>query len=373
MTLFIIGIILFIGLVLVHEWGHYIVARRNGVEVEEFGLFFPPRAKVLTVRNGTKYTLNWLPLGGFVKMKGENDADTRKGTFGAASTWSKTKILLAGVAMNLVVAFVMFTILAWVGMPKMVDNQFTIASDTKVVQNDILAAYIDESSPAAKAGIERGDTLLAIGRDASHMQTLVNATDLPKVTEKYAGEKVLVQYQRDGAQHEATIQLRGSDEVEKSRQTDQPKGYLGVVPTEYTLQRSTWSAPVVGAGLIGQFTALTMQGLGSIVANLVHGDAAKASEQVSGPVGIFVILKDGTLFGFEFVLFIIAIISLSLAIMNALPIPALDGGRLAVMLVARALKRPLTKDVEDAVHGIGFLLLIGLIILISVVDVRRFF
>src|SRR5256885_16499048 len=96
-----IGIVLFISLVLVHEWGQFFMARRNGVEVEEFGLGFPPRAWSKKLKSGMRLSVNWLPLGGFVKMKGENDSDERKGSFGAASLWAKTKIMLAGVTMNL--------------------------------------------------------------------------------------------------------------------------------------------------------------------------------------------------------------------------------------------------------------------------------
>src|SRR5690606_29248618 len=104
---FVLGIVFFIGLILVHEWGHYKAAKRGGVDVEEFGLFFPPRAKVLTKKDGTEYTLNWLPLGGFVKLKGEHDQDTTKGSFGAASLPTKVKIMLAGVVMNLIAAIVL--------------------------------------------------------------------------------------------------------------------------------------------------------------------------------------------------------------------------------------------------------------------------
>ena len=148
---------------------------------------------------------------------------------------------------------------------------------------------------------------------------------------------------------------------------------MGVSPTEYTIQRSTWSAPLVAAGLIKQFTSATLKGLGSLVANIFRGNGSEATKQVSGPVGIFVILKDGSLLGFEFILMIIAIISLTLAIMNALPIPALDGGRLFVTLLFKAIKKPLTKDLEEKIHGIGFAALMLLFIFITVVDVRRFF
>ncbi len=373
MMLLILGIVLFIALILVHEWGHFVAARRNGVDVEEFGLFFPPRAKVLTKKNGTEYTLNWLPLGGFVKLKGENDEDKRPGTFGAASTWVKTKIMMAGVAMNLLTAFLLLTILALIGMPKLVDNQFTIQSDTKVTKNEVLAAQVVQDSPAAKAGVDQGNVIVSIGLPDQKASSIETAESLPDVTEKYAGKKVEVTYVASGQKKTGTTTLLSHDEVAKSKKTDTPKGYLGVSPTEYTLQKSTWSAPIVAAGLIKQFTVLTFQGLGTAISSLFHGDAQKASEQVSGPVGIFVVLKQGTLLGFQFIIMVIAIISLSLAIMNALPIPALDGGRLFVLLVSRAIKKPLTKEVEEGIHGAGFLFLIGLIILISIVDVRRFF
>src|SRR5665647_1050579 len=107
MLLFILGAILFVSLVLVHEWGHFITSKKNGVEVEEFGLGFPPRAKVLGKKNGTLYSLNWLPLGGFVKLKGEHDSDTSKGSFGAASIKVKSLIMVAGVGMNLIVAYLL--------------------------------------------------------------------------------------------------------------------------------------------------------------------------------------------------------------------------------------------------------------------------
>ncbi len=131
--LFILGIVLFIVLIVVHELGHAIVARRNGVVVEEFGIGFPPRAWAKKLKNGILFTLNWLPLGGFVKLKGESDDDRRKGSFGAASLWVKAKILFAGVAMNWLTAIVLFTGLALAGLPRILPNQFTVESDTQVI------------------------------------------------------------------------------------------------------------------------------------------------------------------------------------------------------------------------------------------------
>jgi regulator of sigma E protease len=167
--------------------------------------------------------------------------------------------------------------------------------------------------------------------------------------------------------------LRSPGEVEASQKSAQPKGYLGISPTEYTLRRSTWSAPIVAGGLIMQFTKLTFQALGNAVGSLLRGHAAVASSQVAGPVGVFVLIKDGSLLGYQFILMIIAVISLTLAIMNVLPIPALDGGRLFVTLLYRGLRRPLTKKIEDRIHGTGFALIMVLFVLITIVDIKRFF
>ncbi len=370
--LLILGLIMFVGLVVLHEWGHFIAARRNGVEVEEFGIGFPPLAKVLAQKKGTTYTLNWLPLGGFVRLKGENDSDTEPGSFGAASLKAKVKIMLAGVGMNLLTAYMLLTFGALVGLPKIFPHQFSIDRDTKIVRQDVFIGYIEPNSPAQQAGVEVRDKLVSITSDNQTVGVKA-ADDLPKLTEQFAGKTIQLTVERKGQQKHAFIQLRNRQEVESSKQSDQPKGYLGVSPTEFTLRRSTWSAPIVAAGLIKQFTVETFKGLGSVISNLFRGDTGKATEQVSGPVGIFVLLKDGSLLGFEFVLFIIAIISLTLAIMNALPIPALDGGRLFVTLLFRAFKRPLTKKMEDRIHGTGFALLMLLFVLITIVDFKRFF
>jgi len=363
--LLIVGLILFVGLVVIHEFGHFVVARRNGVEVEEFGIGFPPRAKAWKTKKGFLFSLNWLPIGGFVKLKGENDSDKRPGSLGAATTWVKAKIMLAGVGMNLLVAFVLLMILAWAGLPQLIDNQFTVKSDTKVASRQVLVGYIDAGSPAAKAGLKVRDRLDALGPNG-HLTSITSADALPGLTKKYAGRTIQLRYEHDGTLHTVSVTLRDAE-------TAKTKGALGLSPTEFTLQRSTWSAPIVALGLIKQFTIATFQGLGTAVNALFHGDTAKASAQVSGPVGIVVLLKDGSLLGYQFVLLIIAIISLTLAIMNVLPIPALDGGRLFVILLSRLFGRKLSEQMEERIVGTSFLFLMFLIILITIVDVRRFF
>lgn len=386
-VLLVVGIMLFIGLVVVHEFGHFLLARRNGVEVEEFGIFFPPRLYKRKTRGGWNFTINAVPLGGFVKLKGEHDSDTEPGSFGAATTWAKTKIMAAGVAMNLITALVLFTGLALMGMPQVVDKQFTVKSDTKVASQQLLIGAVEPGSPAAQAGLRPLDDLTGISVPGAQPVAVHTVAALPATTAKLAGKTIDLTYKRHGHQQQVRLTLRSKAVVEASRKTDNPKGYLGIVPRDFSLQRSTWSAPVVAVGLSAQLTTLTFQGLGHALAGLggliaggVTGNTharqqgqTKASEQVSGPVGIFVILKDGSLLGYQFMLFIIAYISLTLAIMNILPIPALDGGRLWLTLISRGIKRPLSAKQEELINASGFLILISLVILITIVDVKRFF
>lgn len=373
MGLLLIGLILFVLLVIVHEYGHYKAARRGGVEVEEFGLGFPPKIWGKKLKSKMLLSINLLPLGGFVRLKGEHDADTEKGSYGAAPLSTKVKIMTAGVVMNLLTALFILTILALVGMPRLVENQFTVASDTEVVTQEILVGYVEPDSPAAQAGLESRDQLVAAGPNAESLQPITDVDTFPDVTKQYAGQTVAIEVERDGQTEVKNVQLRTSEEVEASKDTDNPKGYLGVVPTEFVVQRSTWSAPIVAVGTAAQFTKLTLQGIGTAIASLFQGEPSKAADQVSGPVGIFVVIKDGADLGYRFILMIIAIISLTLAIMNILPIPALDGGRLFVTLLYRAMKKPLKKETEEKIHGIGFAVLMLLFVVITVVDVRRFF
>lgn len=373
-ALLILGLILFVGLVVVHELGHFIVARRNGVEVEEFGIGFPPRfwkKRIKSPKGNYNFTLNVLPLGGFVKLKGEHDADTTKGSFGAAPLKAKVKIMLAGVGMNLVTAFIMLSLVAAIGIPKLFDNQFTVKSDTRVVRQDLLVGYVEPNSPAQSIGLKARDQLVTL-KSGKNEFVLNDKETLPELTKALAGREVEVVYERGSKQLSGKTTLRTNEDVEASKDSNEPKGYLGLTPIDYTVQRSTWSAPIVAVGLIKQMTELTFKGLGGLIANLFRGNTAEATSQVAGPVGIFVILKDGSSLGISFVLTIIAVISLTLAIMNVLPIPALDGGRLFITLLFKSLKKPLEPKTEDLIHGTGFALLMVLFVLITIVDVRRF-
>ena len=391
----IIGLILFLSLVVVHEFGHFIMARRGGVTVEEFGIGFPPRLFKKRTKKGWDFTINLLPLGGFVKLKGEHDTDTEPGSFGAASVATKTKIMAAGVIMNLVTAYLLLTLLALIGMPQLVNNQFIVKQDAVYVQRevtDIATSTVESNSPAATAGLKTNDIIVALGTSA-HLTNINNANTLPKLTRQYAGQTIEIAYRTSDNNPiiYKTVTLRSVAQVQQAEAAGKQIGYLGVSVYQnqkgLNIVRSTWSAPIVASQLIKQFTVLTFEGLGkaiaglaSIVAGGLTGNTAarqagqtEATSQVVGPVGIFFVFKYGSLLGFKFILMIVAVLSLVLAIMNILPIPALDGGRLWLILLTRAIKKPLNPQREEIINATGFAFLMLLVILITFADVKRFF
>lgn len=372
----IVGLIVLVLLVSVHELGHAIVAQRNGVVVEEFGIGFPPRAWGKKLKSGLLFSINWLPLGGFVKLQGEHDAATNKGDYGAATFWVKTKILLAGVFMNWVVAAVLFTILALVGLPKIVPNQLSIPGDTTITTSPVQVTQLTAGYPAEKSGIKVGDKILRFdGEQISSTQQLIT------ISKAHRGQTVPIEFARsDGTLKTANVTLRDADSAVFG---------AGLGQQEYI--KATWSAPLVGIATTGQFTWVTLQGLGDLVANLFNGlvgqlstsqttrdSAAKeldtAGASVAGPVGILgVIFPAASQAGFWQVVFLAAIISLTLAVMNILPIPSLDGGRWFVTAIFKLFKKPLKKDTEEKIHGSGFMVLMLLVIVITVADVVKLF
>lgn len=378
----IIGLVILVILVAMHEFGHGVVARRNGVRVKEFGIGFPPRAKGWIVKKSVLgkdvlYSLNWLPLGGFVNLQGENDSATKKGDFGSASFWAKTKILLAGVFVNWVTAAVLLTVVAAIGMPKMIDNQFTVPVDTIVQTEPVKVAAVSSGLPADKAGIKVGDQLISVAGTQ-----MTDATKLTAITKDHVGRTIEIIYKRDNIEKQVSVALRSNN--------DDKKGYLGLSGSQKTTYRSTWSAPIVGVVLTGQFTAYTFQGLGTTFVNFITGLAEKVSfdgatreaggeklaevnQNVGGPIAIL-----GMLFpaaradGIGSLLLVTALIALTLAVMNVLPIPALDGGRWFVtFLYRKILKKPLTKEKEEQIHGTGFMVLMGLFVVIVVADIMK--
>lgn len=400
----IIGLVILMLLVVAHEFGHFMMARRNGVKVNEFGIGFPPRMIAWTKKeveiNGEKrlkwiripkeewkdkqdglvFSLNWLPIGGFCSMDGESAADKRKGTFGASSFWAKTKILFGGVAMNWLVAFVILTILAFTGMPQFLENQFYLGNDAEVVEVErgVIVKEVLDDSPAAKAGFEREDKIIKVGD--TEVKTSEEVMNFGK---EHAGKEVKYIIKRGDQTQELAVKLNGSDE----------KYSLGVSMATYgqSLIRSTWSAPIVGAGLTLQLTGETFKSLGDLLWNLVSGvirqfsfddavreegrnDIGVVGDSVSGPVGIIgVIFPTFASTGVTNLTFLAALISVSLACMNILPIPALDGGRWLLIAIYKLRRKELTKETEEKIVSRAFMMLLGLIVLITILDITKLF
>ena len=432
----ILGFAVLTFLISAHEFGHFLMARRSGVRVKEFGIGFPPRA-IAWVRSkpekGKKkgkwhkipkkdwkkeqsslvFSLNYLPIGGFCAMDGESDDETRPGTFGSVNFWKKTKILFGGVMMNWLVAFLILTILCWTGLPEILDHQFTIKSDESLTADEQVAVGdVKEDSPAEKAGFKTDDRIIAI--DDTQVYT---SSDIINYNEAHAGETVTYTIMRRYLQ-ECTLDCteRLSEELDElsecikecqpyakddSAHTMELIATLNKPGSEYLLgitmssptvtRRYTWSAPVVAAGLTAQTTLETFKGLGKLVVDLVTGAARQvssdesirkegqeqledASNSVSGIVGIV-----GNYFpnllsaGLSYILLFTAVISISLACMNVLPIPALDGGRWFMIFIARLRHKKLSKEREQAIISKAVIFLLILMAIITVLDIIKLF
>lgn len=371
----IIGLVVLVILIVVHELGHAIAARRNGVGVEEFGIGFPPKAWSKKLKNGILLSINWLPLGGFVKLQGENDEANQEGDYGSATFWQKTKILFAGVLINWLVAVLILTGLAFVGLPKIFDHQFSVPNDTQIVVKPVFISSTVEGYPAESAGLEPGDVLISFAEEpVGSVEQLVN------ISLEHKGEAVTVVYERDGEQNQKTLTLRDADE-----------SVFGATLAQQQAIKATWSAPIVGVVTTAQFTWETLKGIGQLLSDIASGlvlqlsndEATKqaASERlgrvgdsVAGPIGILaVIFPAAEQAGIVQLLFLTAVISLTLAVMNALPIPALDGGRWFVTAIFKLFRQKLTREKEEYIQGVGFIVLILLIILVTVSDVAKLF
>lgn len=417
----VIGILILMLLVVAHEFGHFIMARRNGVTVKEFGIGFPPRAiawfkkpvevekdgKKVTVEKWVKipkkdwgkpqkslvFSLNFLPIGGFCSMDGESDADTKKGTLGAASFWQKTKILFGGVLMNWLVAAVLLTVLAFTGMPQFIKGQFYLKNDAKVTGGGVSVVDVIEGSPAEKAGFMPGDQIIAIADEQ-----IMTPSDVTDYNSTHAGETVKYTVLRNSNPEIDDIQCikapcgSGEQELDVKLNPAEAEYTLGVqMSFGQTFVRSTWSAPIVGIGTTLQLTGETFKSLGQLVWGLVSGVVSQfsfdssvresgqaaigsAGDSVSGPVGIIgVMFPAFASSGLANLTFLAALISVSLACMNVLPIPALDGGRWLMIAISRVRGKKLKKETEEKIVSTAFLIIIALAVLITILDIIKLF
>ena len=345
-------------LVLVHELGHFVTARMAGVRVLEFGIGFPPRAKVLRAKGETLYTLNWLPIGGFVKLEGEDgDAGDDPRSFVRARLPVKLVILAAGVVMNLLVALAIFTLIAWVSTPVI----------------GIRFPAVQPASPAQMAGLQPGDAIVSVnGTTYEYFNGDQLLTDLRSL----AGQTVTLGIDRPtGPDGTVTVTLRPPAEL------DEDTGALGIGTTEeqpffethFTGQYTGRDLPAaVGIGVSETFRwfGLILAGLGDLARDFVANPTAPPA--VSGPVGIAT--QIGQVFfgvGPVMTLYVAGILSANLALVNALPFPPLDGGR-ALMIVLKAIfGRRISLRAERLTYVVGFVFLFAFLIWVTGFDLAR--
>ena len=376
-------------LVIIHEIGHFASARLAGVRVLEFGIGFPPRAKVLRNKGETLYTLNWLPIGGFVKLEGEDGADpnataptgassrTDQGSiasgfgtsggvaYGAAATdprsfaaqryITKMLILVAGVAMNVLLAFVIFTGIAWLASPY-------VGLRFHEVQPD---------SPAATAGLQPGEAITAI--DGERYQFITGPSALTGLRDR-AGQTVqLTLVDQAGHERVVPVTLRSAEEISPQ------KGALGISGTttpfepyfygQYA-QNDLPTAIRIGVDQTVRALGLIVGGLGALVSSVASDPTA--APPVAGPVGIAV--QIGDIFwnsGPILLLYVAAILSANLAVVNILPFPPLDGGRMLMITLKRFLGARMTVQAEQLTYMVGFVFLFGFIIWVTGFDIIR--
>ena len=329
-------------LIFAHEFGHFITAKASGVKVEEFGLGFPPR--LLSVRRGeTRYSLNAIPLGGFTKMAGEEDPKVPSG-LASKGIGTRLLVLSAGSLMNLLLPLLLFTIAF------MIPNNLVIGQ--------VMIEEVDPDSPAARAGIEPGDTFLSVNG-----KPVNNTNDLYRYIQLNLGKEITIQVKHS----DSTIEVI---QVIPRWKPPEGEGAVGVLtktvePTIIKQSEPFWRAIPLGANACIETFVLFKNG----IISMIIGAAPVA---VAGPVGIAQITGEIAKAGISPLLEFAAFLSLNLGIINLFPLPALDGGRIAFVLLegVRRGKR-ISPKAEGLIHTIGFALLMTAILAITYQDIIR--
>jgi regulator of sigma E protease len=339
-------------LVVIHEVGHFVTARLAGVRVLEFGIGFPPRARVLRAEGETLYTLNWLPIGGFVKLEGEDGDDTDDPrSFANARLPVKLVILVAGVVMNLVLAFVIFTGIAIVGDPTL----------------GIRIGQVTPGSPAEDAGLRPGDVIASI--DGRYFDPLKGEEMLPALQAR-AGETVQLGLERaDGTSDQVQVTLRSLAAIPPGQ------GALGIADlsgatTSVSISHSPVEAIGLGVDRTTSALGLILDGLGQLGAAIISRPTQPPP--AAGPVGIAV--QIGNVFwqlGPVVTLYLAGVLSANLAVVNILPFPPLDGGRMLVVVLKRIAGERISLRAERLTYIVGFFFLFAFLIWITGFDLIR--
>jgi regulator of sigma E protease len=369
MLLTIIVFVIILGvLIFVHEFGHFMTARRNGIKADEFGFGFPPRifgfykneqtgkfefvpgSKEVASKN-TIYSVNWIPLGGFVKIKGEDgDGKNEPDSFASKSAWKRIKVLAAGVIMNFVLAWILVVAVFMLGAPA----DFAQSVDSGL---PIKISAVSPASPAQWSGIAAGDEILKTQPGGEKFDS---TGSIIAYVDAHAGKNITLAIKRNNAILNFSLTPRVNPPA--------GQGAIGIQfdnsPIVYPWYESVWFGFLATGVIIEQ----TFAGFGILLHGLFTGNKAVLSD-VAGPIGIAVMTKQAISIGFTYVLLFAALISANLGIINILPIPALDGGRILFVLIEKIKGRPVDQKLEQTFHSVGMVVLLLLIVLISFHDV----
>lgn len=332
-------------LIFVHEVGHFLAARWSGVKVEEFGFGLPPRIWGKKIK-GTIYSLNLLPIGGFVRLKGEMGETLGFGgadSFAVQSKLKRVGIVVAGVLGNLFLAWIAFSLLWGIGKTVPVG---------KVLVNEVAPG-----SPAYSAGISEGDYIISF-----NSEPVETAEELLSLTQKNLDRLVTLGFEREGLASAVSVVPRSTP--------PEGEGPLGIGITTAVKEEKAlfWQAPWFGLRETFRTLSLMLEGLGVMVASLFRGEEV----MVGGPVAIYAFSRVYAE-GFKPFVDFMALLSLNLVVINLLPIPALDGGRLLFIGIEALRRKRLAPQTEAAINSIGLAFLLALIVLLSIRDIRIFF
>lgn len=346
--------VIIVAIVIAHEFGHFIFARLKGIKVEEFGFGFPPRLFSYQGKE-TLYSFNLIPLGGFVKIKGEDEKSQDPDSFSSKSIPTRALVLAAGGIFNIILGFILLSFLAGYGLPNLSLEDEIVTKDQKVIIMQVL-----EGSKAEGLGFKQGDILIS-GRTENLKIEFQKYSEAKEFLENTKGQEVKLTYLRQKEKNVAVVTL----EPEKDER-------LGIAMANFSILKEKWyKAPLKGGVLTLETVKLTGLGIYTLIKNLIIQEPVR--DLIAGPVGIVSIVNYSISFGAVFVIHLTALISISIAIINLFPFPALDGGRLLFLLFEIILRRPVNQRVTNFIHALGFSLLIIFILIITYFDIQRFF
>jgi len=345
-------------LVFVHELGHFLIAKKAGVRVDEFGFGYPPRAMTIGRRWGTLFTLNWIPFGGFVKIFGENYEEGDGGFTQVSKKW-QAAILAAGVTFNIIFAWLLFSLGFLIGLPTSVENDFGAEVKNPVLTITGLLA----DSPAQRSGLKTGDKIKEISLPDGKVFNNLNPENISDFINKSSGQ-VGVLVDRGG--NILNFKITPETVVAENRKI------IGInMDMIGTLSLPLHKAVYEGGRATLKLSYLTVGGIVGLIKDAVMGKADIS--QVAGPVGIIGLVGDASRLGLAYLITFTALISINLAIINLVPFPALDGGRIIFVAIEGVTQRKINPRVANILNTVGFVLLIAVMLIVTYRDILRLF